>query len=381
VATHGEERSDELNVLCAIVAGSPCNCCCFASLQHIDDVLLSLRSSPSTYYARPSPLQLCRCIDLRYIDKEFPATASSVNSKHPEGKFYAWMRAFDLSVAKGNDATYLFADGITAGDLCQGGLGDCWLIAAIAALAEYPGLIQRIFITKETSPFGRYTLRLFDITEDGGKGKFVNVTVDDRLPCKCDGGFPRLMYLSMDEVKRGWAQKEHSNINININTPVHSQLTCIPHASPLALNQAGEIWPLLIEKALAKWSGSYENLDGGHCAWALATLTGWETDTYIKFNGDSNFTKCALQPDKQDPRNPHEISFRTSSVTVAAEDFFDILVESDSKDYIMTCGTHSGNDTVEDSSNGIVQGHAYTLIGAHEIGKHRLVQLRNPWGR
>jgi calpain-15 len=314
-----------------------------AIFRLIDGKVRSPSNPLSLFTPTHTVLQVCRCIDLRYIDSDFPATASSVNSQHPEGKFYAWMRAFDLSIAKGNDATYLFADGITAGDLCQGGLGDCWLISAIAALAEYPGLIQRIFITKETSPFGRYTLRLFDITEDGGKGKFVNVTVDDRLPCKCDGGFPSLMYLSMDE--------------------------------------AGEIWPLLIEKALAKWSGSYSNLDGGHCAWALATLTGYEVDTYINFGKDDNFTKCNLQPSKEEPRNPHKISFRTSSVKVPAQEMFSILVESDGADYVMTCGTGRGKDTVEDSENGIVQGHAYTLIGAYEVGEHRLVRLRNPWGR
>ena len=47
----------------------------------------------------------------------------------------------------------------------------------------------------------------------------------------------------------------------------------------------------------------------------------------------------------------------------------------------MTCATNSGDDTVEESEQGIVQGHAYTLIGAYEVGEHRLVQLRNPWGR
>jgi calpain-15 len=253
------------------------------------------------------------------------------------------MRAYDLALAKGNEAAYLFSDGVSAGDLCQGGLGDCWLISAIAALAEYPGLIQRIFLTKETSPLGRYSLRLFDITEEGGKGKFVNVTVDDRLPCKCDGGFPKLMYLSMDD--------------------------------------SGEIWPLLVEKALAKWAGSYENLDGGHCAWALATLTGWETESYVKFGKDNHFTKCKLEPDKEDPRNPHSISFKSTRDTLEADELFKLLQESDSKDYVMTCATNSGKDTVEESAQGIVQGHAYTLIGAFEVGKHRLVQLRNPWGR
>mmetsp|Transcript_3316 Transcript_3316/g.6299 ORF Transcript_3316/g.6299 Transcript_3316/m.6299 type:complete len:512 (+) Transcript_3316:58-1593(+) len=297
--------------------------------------------------------RLCRCIDLRYVDPKFPATSESVNKSHPKGHYFAWMRAHELAMSKGYVGTYLFNEGISAGDVCQGGLGDCWLVSTIAALAEYPGLIQRIFITKETSPFGRYVLRLFDISipletaaEEGRgakKGKFVNVVVDDLLPCKCDGGYPRPLYLKMDE--------------------------------------SGEIWPLLIEKALAKWSGSYESLDGGHCAWALATLTGWDTDSYIKFGKEKTWTKCSLDPNLEDPRNPHKLSVHTSPGGFEDNDFFPMLLEFDRSDFIMCCATGSGNDTVEESSQGIVQGHAYTLIGAYEVGNIRILKLRNPWGK
>ena len=35
--------------------------------------------------------RLCKCMDLRYTDPEFKATAASVNSTNPEGKFFAWV--------------------------------------------------------------------------------------------------------------------------------------------------------------------------------------------------------------------------------------------------------------------------------------------------
>ena len=293
-------------------------------------------------------LSLSTFIDLRFIDKNFPATSSSVNNHHPEGKYYAWMRAYELAVSKGLEkGDSLFVRGVSASDLSQGGLGDCWLIAAIAALAEYPGLIHRIFITKETNPFGRYQLRLFDISANKEtKGKFVDVIVDDRLPCECDGGYPRLMYLKMDD--------------------------------------SGEIWPLLLEKALAKWSGSYENLDGGFPAWALATLTGWETESYRGGDEDgTQWEKYNIIPDKEQPRNPHKIdvNFSYPRVKFGNDEFFAMLKEFDQKDFIMTCATGSGRDTEEDSSQGIVKGHAYTLRGVHEVGEHKILQLRNPWGK
>ena len=71
---------------------------------------------------------VCKCIDLRFVDSEFEANSKSINNKDTEGKYYAWMRAHELSLAKGNEGLHLFKDGISPGDLCQGGLGDCWLM-------------------------------------------------------------------------------------------------------------------------------------------------------------------------------------------------------------------------------------------------------------
>jgi hypothetical protein len=49
----------------------------------------------------------------------------------------------------------------------------------------------------------------------------------------------------------------------------------------------------------------------------------------------------------------------------------------------MVCGTISGEDTDRNSVN-IVLGHVYTLLKVDTVNfrgvKHRLVQLRNPWG-
>jgi calpain-15 len=289
------------------------------------------------------------CIDCRYTDSGFPATAKSVNSKNAEGKFFAWMRAYELSQAKEKKDPTLFSNGVSAGDLAQGGLGDCWLIAAIAALAEFPGLIQRVFVTKETSEWGRYQIKLFDISKpsegggDAAKGSFVTVTIDDRLPCSVDGGFPNTLYLQM--------------------------------------SKEGEIWPLLLEKAMAKWAGSYESLDGGHAAWALATLTGWETISYAKYGGGSEWTKCKLSPHPEKPRSPHDVKFVSMREECEDNEFFELLKTWEKNEFVMCASSGSGKDTVDDSQGGIVQGHAYTLIGAHEIGQTKLVQLRNPWGK
>ena len=48
--------------------------------------------------------------------------------------------------------------------------------------------------------------------------------------------------------------------------------------------------------------------------------------------------------------------------------------------FLLGAGSPSGSDT-ETSTLGIVQGHAYALLDVREIDGHRLLKLRNPWGR
>ncbi len=111
--------------------------------------------------------------------------------------------------------TKLFAEGISPHDICQGQIGDCWLLSTLACLASRKGAIEFAFITAEVgtkarvprrrawdpgcfpttldlpllpltqvfparSPFppaqynqqGRYRLQLFDVAEN----KFVRVS-------------------------------------------------------------------------------------------------------------------------------------------------------------------------------------------------------------
>jgi hypothetical protein len=75
-----------------------------------------------------------------------------------------------------------------------------------------------MFITREYNPRGLYKVRIFDPV----KNKFVVVVVDDRIPCKKGSKKPRFM-------------------NPNGN----------------------ELWAIILEKAYAKFCGSYSALDGG----------------------------------------------------------------------------------------------------------------------
>ena len=76
-----------------------------------------------------------------FTDSEFPPEAKSIGNvtlKHP----ITWKRAGDIVVtrrhttsikrAKVETLDKLFEDGIDAADICQGQLGDCWLLSALA---------------------------------------------------------------------------------------------------------------------------------------------------------------------------------------------------------------------------------------------------------
>jgi hypothetical protein len=71
-----------------------------------------------------------------------------------------FIRVPDLS-----DSACLF-NGTEPGDIQQGGLGDCWLLSSIAALAEFPEDIRSLFPGQDNlSETGHYTVRLFDSTK------------------------------------------------------------------------------------------------------------------------------------------------------------------------------------------------------------------------
>jgi len=124
--------------------------------------------------------------------------------------------------------TKLF-NSISPNDIAQGALGDCWLLAALATLAEHPHLIQNAFLTRSFDPRGKYSMRLYDTKAN----IFKNITIDDFIP--------------VDAANKPLFTKAGSN----------------------------EMWPLLIEKAFAKMRGGYHALEGGLPLDAMMTITGF----------------------------------------------------------------------------------------------------------
>jgi len=127
-------------------------------------------------------IKACTSAGVKYVDKEFPASNSSLYSgSNPlPYKEVVWRRPEEFFDGK----PYQLYEGIEPTDINQGALGNCWFCCAVSALAEFPNYIRRIFENKASNPAGVYRLRLYNETDV----EPVNVTLDDLFPCKPGAG-------------------------------------------------------------------------------------------------------------------------------------------------------------------------------------------------
>ena len=73
----------------------------------------------------------------------------------------------------------MFVDGASRLDINQGMLGDCWMLAAIAALTQFPSLFERVLPSGQEFDQEYCGAFLFNFWHEG---KWIEVIIDDRLP-------------------------------------------------------------------------------------------------------------------------------------------------------------------------------------------------------
>jgi hypothetical protein len=284
-------------------------------------------------------LAACLAENVPFVDLSFPPQQESLSRAKIDARQVAptaWRRPQDFLPSEQRSQIAIFVGGVSPNDIDQGQLGDCWLLCAIAAVAEFPSKIKDMFVHPQSR----------NVSEKEQKIGAYRVIIN----------------------KHGWWH----NVIVDDFFPTVGPRQCFAHT----VETPGELWASLIEKAYAKLHGSYSSITGGDALQALQDLTGFPCHRI-----DAEWEKASKDP-------------------TAAESIrlFDKLVEFDAAGYLFNLNTpgtdnaaYMGKDAGSGNSAsfeemykkaGLAMGHAYTCIAAKKFDEHgiRLLKIRNPWG-
>ena len=243
-----------------------------------------------------------------------------------------WLRQLFSDLSFGLPGEF-FVDAPTATSPVQGGLADCWLIAAMASVAWTAS--ERV----------SERVRRDDMTGDVDAGN-----ADFRFD------FTDVLAISL-----GWI-----TLNIPFVFPIWVGEE-VPQSNGNYIyarsSVAGETWPAVLEKAVAVWrsggnpdfprSDDYNHLNGGDPAWAVHILVGG-TPWYHWADADDTWSTIT----------GYCSSNRTTSPLVA----WTWGSSDDSPNKVDYGGAH------------LVANHAYSILGVWETNSRQYLVLRNPWG-
>ncbi|KAG3257875.1 calpain 9, transcript variant X1 [Ictidomys tridecemlineatus] len=174
-----------------------------------------------------------------FEDVDFPANNTSLfYSERPQVPF-EWKRPGEIV-----EKPEFILGGATRTDICQGELGDCWLLAAIASLTLNEKALARV--VPQDQNFGPGYAGIFHF-QFWQHSEWLDVVIDDRLPTFRG----RLVFLHSADHR--------------------------------------EFWSALLEKAYAKLNGSYEALKGGSTLEAMEDFTGGVAETFLTREAPQDF--------------------------------------------------------------------------------------------
>ncbi|GKT52712.1 calpain family cysteine protease [Colletotrichum tofieldiae] len=228
-----------------------------------------------------------------------------------------------------------FMKNVNGGDVKQGSLGDCWLMATLTALANVEGGIERTCVEYDT----RIGIYGFVFYRDG---EWIYSIIDDKLylksPCWDSPSMQRdlLQQIDREDVERVYRKTYQTGSKALFFAQCKDQ---------------NETWVPLLEKAYAKAHGDFASLAGGWIGEGLEDLSGGVTTELL-----------------------------TSDI-LDVDGFWDNELSKVNEEFLFGCSTGL-LDGGYGERDGISEGHAYVIMEARTLKSgERLIKLRNPWGK
>ena len=316
----------------------------------IDNFVISWNKDSNTLNA------LCNQVTGRpWQDEDFPNHLSAAKNEE------RWVPAQIAPVLNGCVSAPKWAQlfqSVSPLSVQQGSLGDCWLMAAISSLCEFPQLIHDCFPnTDKISQDGMYTVRLFDPVDNFRKHY---VQVNDMIP----------FYPGHIDIYHG-GRTEHSSW-----MPVYAKPT------------RNEIFVVLLEKAVCKFlhqghaggkPDGWLAAEFGDPRFGIAMLTGCRDSLACtnSWRGQWSVNKVTKSSCKTDYMIRNECTLNDNQM-------FYRLKELDENGAMLSCfGIPGGQDARGRElkmDDGLCSGHAYSLIAVKETSAGKMVQIRNPHG-
>ncbi|XP_063296547.1 calpain-3 isoform X2 [Pelobates fuscus] len=282
-----------------------------------------------------------------FEDRDFPPNDTSLFYSQTLPIKFEWKRPPEIC-----ENPQFIIGGANRTDICQGDLGDCWFLAAIACLTLNEKLLFRVIPPEQNFTENYAGIFHFQFWR---YGDWVDVVIDDCLPT------------------------------------FNNQLVFTKSS------QRNEFWSALLEKAYAKLHGSYEALKGGNTTEAMEDFTGGVTEFYEIKDAPKDIFKILRKAFERgsligcsiDDKN--EFSYGVSppsdigeAIKRMIENVGDTQSDLDGKDPNSAWAIVPAQFETRMAS-GLVKGHAYSVTGVEETtfkgDKVKLVRLRNPWGQ
>lgn len=207
-------------------------------------------------------------------------------------------------------------------------------MAALCAVGNKPDLIEKVCVARD-EVVGVYGFVFFR------DGEWRAEVIDNKLYLK---------HPDFNRTKSGLPGKPERNKQRQITEEENYRKMYQRNSVSLYFAQCedpNETWLPLLEKAYAKAHGDYASTHGGQMGEGIEDLTGAVT------------TEIFLMD------------------ICDTESFWNERLLKVNTDFLITCAS---NFKIDQSRNGLISNHAYSIHRAVETSGHRLLLVRNPWG-